>query len=102
MAPSRICRFHLLERCRYGDDCRFIHPKTVSYESSKICLFFQRGECKYGESCHRTHDNIIQKEEEQKVNMELETKEAACMDSALMCNICWVNNITLFSRFQDN
>jgi hypothetical protein len=67
--PPTLCRFFVLDKCRYGSRCTFSHALPANAREEEQgedmmatvaatlvdCPFFQRGRCKYGQRCRLRH-----------------------------------------------
>ena len=62
-----ICKDFMFKRCKFNEECKFLHDTT-------ICFYhWKNGSCKYGEECNKSHDTVnvqytqyIQKEKPKK------------------------------------
>lgn len=52
MRRREACKFHLLGRCRYGDECRYSHAADAT---RPLCIYFLQGFCRNGQSCPFAH-----------------------------------------------
>jgi len=68
-ADPDICRYYTNGHCKFGEKCKFPHPKNlVSSESSgdssahtdsDICRHYTNGHCKFGEKCRFPHQKNL-------------------------------------------
>lgn len=61
---SSVCKFFRKGKCKYGDECRFIHNNHVEEKTSSACKFFVRGNCKYGDGCRFIHNNLVKEKKD--------------------------------------
>jgi len=56
-ASSRtVCPFYMAGQCRYGNNCRDLHPLTIyDPKDIDICPYFLKGYCKFGDNCNFRH-----------------------------------------------
>ncbi len=60
LIKTRLCQYHLLQRCRYGSSCSFAHSlhelrvAPASVRKTKLCPLFETGLC-YDSYCNYAH-----------------------------------------------
>ena len=56
---DEVCNNYMEGRCRYGENCRRLHPGNVEQQPvekiDEICNNYQQGRCRFGDLCRRTH-----------------------------------------------
>jgi len=68
-APQKkVCTFYLEGHCRYGNNCRDLHPLSIYnpqipyYQPpQQACQYFLQGNCRFGNNCNFSHIVITQK-----------------------------------------
>jgi len=68
-APQKkVCTFYLEGHCRYGNNCRDLHPLSIYnpqipfYQPpQQVCQYFLQGNCRFGNSCNFGHIVMTQK-----------------------------------------
>jgi hypothetical protein len=78
---SSICKFFLKGKCKYGDECRFIHNNPVEEKTSSACKFFVRGNCKYGYGCRFIHNNLVKGKKDITLPVSIDPIEKALIKS---------------------
>jgi hypothetical protein len=60
LEKTRLCQYHLLQRCRYGTSCSFAHSALelrvapASVRKTKLCPLFASG-CCFDSFCNYAH-----------------------------------------------
>jgi hypothetical protein len=59
---KEICRNFMNNRCKFNDDCKFLHDSTLCFH------FWKYNNCKFGDNCKKSHSTELklQQEQEQK------------------------------------
>jgi hypothetical protein len=54
-----VCQYFLAGNCKFGDDCRNLHPAMGSAcVRPEVCQYFLKGTCKFGDACKNRHPKI--------------------------------------------